>query len=101
MKLRVQLAPDARAQLAEIGRWWRRNRPANPGLFRQEVKAALALIGERPEAGPEANEVGVDVRKVLLPRTQYYIYYILFYTRRIARVVAFSHTSRGRRPRVL
>jgi plasmid stabilization system protein ParE len=61
MKLRVELAPDAREQIAELGRWWRKNRPKNRGLFREELRAAIDMLSERPEAGPIAEDAGAGV----------------------------------------
>lgn len=100
MKLRVELAPDAREQIAERGRWWRKNRPKNRGLFRQELRAAIDMLSERPEAGPIAEDAGAGVHKLLLPRTQHYVYYRIDWTGQRVNVLLVWHTARERPPRL-
>jgi plasmid stabilization system protein ParE len=100
VKLRIVLTPNAQAELAERNRWWRKNRPANPGLLKQEIKEALTRVAERPESGPSAEEAGAGVRKVLLPRTQHYAYYRINRAERTLRVLSIWHTARAQPPRL-
>jgi len=37
VRLPVRTTPEADAQIREIDRWWRRNRPASPNLFADEL----------------------------------------------------------------
>jgi plasmid stabilization system protein ParE len=100
VKLRVILTPPARAQFLELNRWWRKNRPANPGLLKQEVREALIRLALQPEGGPQADAIEPGLRKLLLPRTRYYIYYEIDHAKRTVSILAFWHTARGRRPRL-
>ncbi len=60
-----------------IKSWWQRNRPAAPGLFDQELAAALDRIEQLPGSGRAYGEgnLGVPVRRLLLPRTLNHVYY--------------------------
>ena len=100
MRHRVILSLRAQAELATRGRWWRKNRPYNPQLLRQEVGDALDLLAQRPEAGAAAENAGPYVRKILLPRTQCYVYYRVDRAERIVLILSFWHTARLRPPQV-
>ena len=58
----------ASAQVDRLARWWRENRPRNPGLLESEFTTVLSLLAEHPEAG-SAWEGARGVRRVLMPRT--------------------------------
>jgi hypothetical protein len=49
--LRVLITPEAERQASDVDRWWREHRPAGPGLFLDELAAAIELIGAMPLAG--------------------------------------------------
>lgn len=75
----VRLTPRALAEAKHIKRWWLRNRPAAPDLFDQELAAALDRIEQLPGSGRPYGEgnLGVPVRRVLLPRTLNHVYYAI------------------------
>jgi hypothetical protein len=56
--------------------WWRRHRPAAPDLFEQE-------------------DVDVEVRRVLLPRTRNHIYYSVTATEVVVHTVWGAPQGRG------
>lgn len=75
-RYRVGFTLEARAQVVEISRWWKANRPSRPGLFREELLAAKEQLARLPTTGPQCNlKEHSDVRQMLLLRTQYYLYY--------------------------
>ena len=47
----VFLAAEAAAEVSAIVAWWRKNRPAAPSLFQDELKQALLNIAARPGIG--------------------------------------------------
>lgn len=98
-RYRVQITDRAKAQAREISRWWRKNRPSNPGLFREEMAAATARIATMPGTGSlyEPGDTS-GMRRVLLPRTSYHIYYIAQDQPRVVTILAVWHTSRGQGP---
>ena len=98
MKHRIAFLPEARAEIERIGRWWRSNRRENPRLFRQELHEAIALLVEQPEAGAHPEGAPARVRHIVLPRTQYFIYYQIDRSARAVLVLSVWHTSRGSGP---
>lgn len=73
----VIVSPEAEANIDAIDTWWRWNRPAAPGLFAEELAAAIDLLQQAPEVGrrypyPEVK----GVRRVLLRATRHHVYYV-------------------------
>lgn len=78
MTLPVVVAAEAERHASAIDRWWRTNRGAAPDLFRDELAAALELIGLAPIAGRPYRSAGVPgVRRVLLRSTRCHVYYVV------------------------
>lgn len=76
--MKLRLAPRALAEAKRIKTWWRENRPAAPDLFEQELDAALERISARPSSVGTLYEQGdleAPVRRVLLRKTQNYVYF--------------------------
>ena len=98
--LPVNFTVRASRQVAEAERWWRENRTKAPDALRAEVEQALHLIASQPEVGAKAqNATLVGVRRILLGRVSYHLYYRLVDTPiRSVHVLALWHASRGRGP---
>jgi plasmid stabilization system protein ParE len=96
---RVDITSRARGQIQEISRWWRANREKNPGLFREELAGVRHQLAHVPTAGPayDSPEHG-DVRRILLIRTQYHVYYVIDEKQRVVTVLAVWHVARGSGP---
>ncbi|WP_437929010.1 type II toxin-antitoxin system RelE/ParE family toxin [Sorangium sp. So ce291] len=79
--------------------WWRENRQGAPSLFAEELAAALRMLRNVPEMGapyvPKAND---GVRRVLMPRTQYHVYYAYVPEERFIGVLAIWSCLRGKPP---
>jgi plasmid stabilization system protein ParE len=59
--------PVRTTQIRQIDEWWRRNRPAVPELFLNELSAAFDVIGHAPYLGRSYRQSTVaGVRRVLL-----------------------------------
>jgi len=72
----------------------RRNRPASPNLFADELAAAFDIVGHAPHIGRLYQQSPVpDTRRALLKGTRYHVYYV----RRAdeVRVLAVWHAQRG------
>lgn len=96
--MKVELSEEAHAQVLEIDAWWRENRPAAPDLFTTELDQALAKLEQSPTIGSRY-EAGVrSVRRLLLRRTHYYLYFVDREER--LQVVAVWSVYRGRGPKV-
>lgn len=98
--LPVAFTQRASRQVVEAGRWWRENRTKAPGALVEELQQVLDLVTSQPEVGAVARNVKLaGVRRVLLRRVGYHLYY-----RRLVaptpsiQVIAFWHASRGSSP---
>jgi plasmid stabilization system protein ParE len=99
LRFRFSVGCRAGRQIRAAAKWWAENRSAAPALLREELEAAYALIGDLPftgEAVPHSRIVGL--RRVLLGRTQYHLYYVLRDEDGVINVLALWHTSREKRP---
>lgn len=94
--MRVELSDEAYEQVREIDAWWRENRHAAPDLFANELEQALLTLEQKPMLGTRY-EAGVkEVRRLLLRRTHFHVYFIEREERLY--VVAVWSAFRGRGP---
>ena len=101
MSVRIRITPEAEAQAESAAAWWRGNRPGAPALFGDELAGALTLLSAAPEAGPRYRRRGVPgLRRLLLPRTRYHVYYLYDAEAGVCMVAAVWGAVRGRGPRV-
>jgi plasmid stabilization system protein ParE len=100
-QLPVVITWPAEKQIEEAHAWWRANRPAAPDAILEELGRALPLISSQPGAGissPSARFTGV--RRILLLRVGYFLYYRLAPRRREIQVLALWHAQRAAAPRL-
>ena len=72
------VSPEAEAQIETIDTWWRRNRPAAPDLFREELASAAITIRTLPQMGHRVrHRVVKGLRRVLLRASRYHVYYVV------------------------
>jgi plasmid stabilization system protein ParE len=99
VSFRVELSPQARAQIATINLWWAENRPAAPTLVAAEFETAIQQLTTSPESGHlHERRRKVHVRKVLMPRSRYYLYYEVNLASRLVTILAVWHVARGQGP---
>jgi plasmid stabilization system protein ParE len=96
--VRIELSDEADAQITEIDAWWRENRLAAPDLFTDELERALADLGATPTLGTVYRAGPATVRRLLLHRSQYHVYFIRA-PKRVS-VLAVWSCYRGRGPRL-
>ena len=96
---RVELSPEALEHAQAIRAWWAENREAAPDLFVDELGAAMRKLATTPRSGApyESSDVR-GMRRLLMPRTRYHVYYTIDEGPRLVRVHAVWHTSRGQGP---
>jgi plasmid stabilization system protein ParE len=95
--LTIKISARAAAQIEKVAAWWADNRPAAPGAVRNDVAEVLELLSVQPGTGtPARRSRVVGVRRAILPRIQYYIYYRV--SGGALEVLAFRHMSRGQQP---
>ncbi|WP_317987820.1 type II toxin-antitoxin system RelE/ParE family toxin [Hyalangium gracile] len=99
MTIQVQFTPRAESQVGEAALWWRTNRPAAPSLFEEELTTALQLLSALPDLGRRYSHPRVPgVRRLLMPRTRYHLYYVHDEQGRVVIVLALWSAVRGRGP---
>ncbi len=99
MTVRIVVLPDAVRQIEEANAWWRVNRLAAPELLNRELAGTLGLLEQQPDIGRPLPRPGFPgLRVLLLPRTQYHLYYDQGGSELVVR--AFWSAVRGRRARL-
>jgi plasmid stabilization system protein ParE len=96
--VRVELSDEAHAQVKEIDAWWRANRLAAPDLFTTELGNALTMLERTPTLGSPYEAGTKRVRRLLLRRTHYHLYFVEEDDRLF--VVAVWSAFRGRAPKL-
>jgi len=97
--LAVVFQRRATREIEAVDEWWRANRPAAADLFLTELERMLAAVALMPNLGsPAASARLAGVRRVLLRRTRYYVFYRV--REETLAVLAVWHSSRGTGPRV-
>ena len=81
--------PDAEAELIEAARYYEQQVPTLGAQFLHTVDRAVAVILESPERW---RPIEADVRRFLLPRFPFAIYYRVMPDH--VRILAFKHHSR-------
>jgi plasmid stabilization system protein ParE len=94
----VIVRPRAQRQIDAAINWWLGNRDKAPDAFIEELAETLELIAHNAGAGVPVRTRRAGVRRILMERVRYYLYY-----RRlpddIVEVVFVWHASR-RAPRI-
>jgi plasmid stabilization system protein ParE len=99
-RYRVELSPRARAELRSITTWWREHR-FDPEQFDRELAMAVTLLAEHAEAGaPFLRARRPGVRRMLLRKSQQYLYYEIDPSSEVVHVLAIRHTARKAPPRL-
>lgn len=95
--MRLVVTAHAAHQIREADDWWAENRLAAPGLLRIELNRAFELIRSQPSTGAVAENIELPgVRRVLLRRTRYHLYYKA--SRDLIEILALWHARRGQAP---
>ena len=101
MRVGIRTTPQAEAQALAAAAWWRRNRPAAPDLFTNELAGAFDLLARAPEIGHRFRHSRVPgVRRLMLPGTRYHVYYVYDEEGSECVILAVWSAVRGRAPRL-
>ncbi|MGA2450798.1 MAG: type II toxin-antitoxin system RelE/ParE family toxin [Polyangiaceae bacterium] len=93
----VVLQRRATREIEDVDAWWRQNRPASPDLFLAELESMLAATALMPALGAAIRGERVPgLRRVLLRRTKYHVYYRV--SGETLEVLAVWHAARGAGP---
>ena len=99
MKFRVIFGPEAQEHLTEVVRGVKAERRGDLSLLRRELQSAAAMLTELPAAGSPyllARQAGV--RRLLLRKSRYHLYYRVDREQEKIQILALWHTSRRRPP---
>jgi plasmid stabilization system protein ParE len=97
--LSLEVSELAKAQIRVAEEWWRANRPAAPNAIREELERASRLIAVQPGVGARARNLSLaGVRRLLLARIRYHLYYRVATDPDRIEVLAFWHSSRESAP---
>jgi len=97
MSFRVEATEDARKQLAETTRWLTENAPSKHRHLVTELLEVERHLSRLPHLGTHYPR-RPGVLRTLLRRSQIWVFDRVQTAKRTVRVVAFWHTSRGKRP---
>jgi len=98
VRISVRIEDDAAKQFEDLRSWWSRNRPAARSLKSQLVEASNR-IKEAPYASPVYTVLNdIPIRRLLIRRTPYAIYYWVDEAKAEARVIAVWSCQRGEAP---
>lgn len=96
--MRLLITAHAASQIEEIDEWWGGNRN-DPTGFREEVARAIELLKAAPEQGPPYSpKEGLGCRRILLRKSQHYLYYSYDRRRDLIRILAVWSCYRGAPP---
>ncbi len=99
MTRHVVLVEEAQRQLQAIDRWWLEHRQAAPDLFLDELDQAIDLLSDLPDIGSPFRRTDLPgIRRLLLRRSKYWIYYFHDSRRSIVFILALWSTFRGSDP---
>ena len=101
MSFRFKVAPAAAQQIRTAAEWWLKNRTKAPTAFAEDLEAAFTLIQALPNAGERVQHPTIpSVRRILLGRVHYHLYYSVLVEESVVEILALWHTSRGSSPRL-
>ena len=99
--LPVVFTPTAERHVENARAWWAENRPAAPDALVEELRAGVELIASQPSCGMPVEGARVrGVRRILLRRVSYFLYYRVAPRERRLEVLACWHLRRGTMPKL-
>ena len=99
MSLRVRISPRAAAQIRRAADWWLEHRDKAPDAFADDLERGMELITSLPAVGePVPHPRLSGVRRLLLARIRYHLYYQHEPGSDTVDVLALWHTGRGTGP---
>lgn len=92
MSREIVLSRRARRQLFTALGWWYSHRDKAPNAFDEDLNATWEILSSAPEIGKAVNSRRPGVRRVLMERVRYYIYYRV--SENTIEVISIWHSSR-------
>jgi len=99
VSFRIEVSRIAETQIEAAADWWLKNRLKAPAAFAEEIERAFTLVCSLPFVGePISHSRRKGVRRLLLGRVHYHLYYQVSTEAETVEVLALWHTSRGSKP---
>jgi hypothetical protein len=98
--VRVQVTKRAERRIEIVDRFWRKNRLESPNLFKEELAAAELRLSEDPYVGRACVINGKQLRRLLLERTEQWVYYVVRTRQALVVVWTVWGARRGRDPKL-
>lgn len=95
--MKVEFSDEAKRQVREANAWWRRHRDSK-AVFIDELREARKALRDGPKYPIYAYIAGEPVRRILLEKTRYHIYYVVLEREALVRIVALWNATRERGP---
>ena len=98
--MKVKVTRRAERCIETVDRFWRKNRLEAPDLFKEELAAAEVRLSEDPNAGKACVVGGKQLRRLLLERTEQWLYYVVRPKQELVVVRTIWGARRGRDPKI-
>ena len=98
--MRVRVTKRAERRIEIVDGFWRKNRFDAPNLFKEELAAAEIRLSEDPHAGRACVINGKQLRRLLLERTEQWVYYVVRARKELVVVWTVWGARRGRDPKL-
>ena len=97
----MKSSTKADEQILTAESWWAANRPLAPELFREELLGAFDMLSNAPDIGRPYRRLKIPgLRRFLLPRTRYHVYYVHEVEPNRIIILAVWSAVRGRAPKL-
>jgi hypothetical protein len=97
----LRVGKQAQQQITKAEAWWIEHRPAAPTLFLDELEATFQYICAIKGAGVRwPTQRHPNVRRILMPRTNNHIYFIVDEATNALHVLAIWGAPKGRTPKL-
>jgi plasmid stabilization system protein ParE len=99
--VRLRIGRRAQEQAARIGHWWAGHREKAPDLFVDELEATFRFLCRERSAGvrwPTPRRPAM--RRILMPRTQNHVYFVVDEAADAVHVLAIWGAPRGKTPKL-
>jgi hypothetical protein len=98
--VKVKVTKRAERRIEIVDRFWRKNRLDAPDLLKEELAAAEARLSEDPSAGKACVIGGKQLLRLLLPRTEQWVYYVVRAKQKLVVARTIWGARRGRDPKL-
>jgi plasmid stabilization system protein ParE len=99
--VKIEIGKRARRQVERANSWWEENRPVAPSLFEEEFEEALERLVSKPNSGlPHPTPKRPSLRRLLLPKTEYHLYFALERDETVLVIHSLWGARRGRGPKL-